>query len=494
MHGRRLLPLLVFLVACQTDLGRDSADEHDKTALMYAAERGDVAETARLLDSGAHIDQSVRPHPSARSLMAFLMFMQDLPERDEGYTALHYAIENRHLNVVKLLLERGADPMGGEGGLSAVQLALLTRQGRDVVELLVAHGASVRPTDGTDPGPLVAAAVMHRDTATLRYLLELGADPNAGNPLANAASWGDSAVVEMLLAAGADPARTDPRNGWTPAMIARDAGHTAIAERLGGGSGSTAQLTVDLGNAITSRDSTAVTELLAQGANPAGVMRTGQPFLAEAVRSGSVPTVRALLEAGASPHIEQYGVPIITLAMQSGDTLMIATLMRHGANVRIPGTATYAAGAGSVQVLQQLRAAGADLRENTDAPLRAAAFGGHAEAARYLLSIGADPNAQDEHELRPIDRAAARGGLEVTRVLLEGGADPNSGPEGWTPLMGAAMSGDTLMMDLLLEFGADPHRRDGEGKNAADYARGAGNGWVPLWLSERASRTGLSGG
>jgi len=273
-------------------------------------------------------------------------------------------------------------------------------------------------------------------------------------------------------------------NGWTPAMLARDRGHIGIAERLGGGAGSNDHLVVELAAAVQAGDAAAVRALLEQGAKPGSVTRTGDPILAEAIRSGHVEIVDLLLDAGASPHTTQYGQPVILYATQLGDTLLIATLLEHGANARTPGIATYAAGAGSVAVLEQLRRAGADLREHGDAPLRQAAFSGRADAVRYLLSLGADPNAADENGVRPLGRAAARGGIETTRVLLEAGANPNL--DSWTPLMGAAMSGDTVLMALLLEFGADAQRRDESGKSAADYARGAGKPWAAEWLARRA--------
>ena len=491
MHSRPSAPLALatalVLAGCQTDIGRDSADEHDRTALMYAAERGDLAEMRRLIDDGARVDQTVRGHPAARELIAFLMWMQQLPERDPGYSALHYAIEGRHLDAAELLLESGANAAGDGTALSPLQLVMLTGQAQEGVPLLLAHGAVVRATpDAPDPGPLVATAVMNRDEPTLRLLLKRGADPNAANPLATAAERGDSLFVEILLQAGADPGLTRPNTGWTPAMLARARGHLAIAERLGGGAGTPQQLSVDLTDAVLGRDTAAVRALLEQGADPGTITRTGDPLIAEAVRTGEVALVELLLAAGASPDVEQYGVPLINLAAQTAEPRIVAALLRHGANGRTAGAPTYAAGAGAVEVLQLLAVAGANLREHRDEPLRAAAFGGHGDAVRYLLAMGADPDAEDEHGMRPLRRAAAVGGPDVARALLEAGADPDAGEEGWTPLMGAAMSGDTVMMALLLDFGADPGRRDEEGKDAADRARAAGNPWVADWLAARA--------
>src|SRR5687768_9679100 len=70
---------------------RDSTDEHEKTALMYAAEAGDAAAVRRELADGARVNQRVIGHSTVRVILAFIAWMQELPDRDPGYTALHYA-------------------------------------------------------------------------------------------------------------------------------------------------------------------------------------------------------------------------------------------------------------------------------------------------------------------------------------------------------------------------------------------------------------------
>jgi hypothetical protein len=58
--------------------------------------------------------------------------------------------------------------------------------------------------------------------------------------------------------------------------------------------------------------------------------------------------------------------------------------------------------------------------------------------------------------------------------------------QGRTELMRAAQQGDIARVRRLLEAGADPLRRDHQGRNAADLAREAGHGAVlPLLEAER---------
>jgi ankyrin repeat protein len=92
-------------------------------------------------------------------------------------------------------------------------------------------------------------------------------------------------------------------------------------------------------------------------------------------------------------------------------------------------------------------------------PLHYAAYFGHLEAARYLVSIGADVAAVSMDPLRnqPLHAAASSGHHEIVRLLLDQGADPRAEQSGhWTALHGAAEKGHAAVVAVLLERGALP--------------------------------------
>ena len=103
--------------------------------------------------------------------------------------------------------------------------------------LLLERGAkvAVAATNEMKVQPLHAAvAARNRDAVAL--LLDHGADPNARQqigytPLMGAASAGSPEMVDMLLAHGATRDLSNDQ-GKTAADIAREHGHTALAERL----------------------------------------------------------------------------------------------------------------------------------------------------------------------------------------------------------------------------------------------------------------------
>lgn len=85
---------------------------------------------------------------------------------------------------------------------------------------------------------------------------------------------------------------------------------------------------------------------------------------------------------------------------------------------------------------------------------------GRADAAKYLLSHGADPNAsQDGHAGYPTAfiAAIARGTAEVARLLIRHGARLHCEYVWMSPLGYAVFRGDVPMMRAVLELGADPN-------------------------------------
>jgi len=89
-----------------------------------------------------------------------------------------------------------------------------------------------------------------------------------------------------------------------------------------------------------------------------------------------------------------------------------------------------------------------------------------------LLENAANPNVADSKGRTPLHCAAFSGSCETIVPLILGGAkiDQPSESEGMTPLHFAALKGRRLVLNILLDQGADPTQKDKNGKTPLDIA------------------------
>jgi len=145
-----------------------------------------------------------------------------------GFTALYVAAAKGHREVVELLLKHGADAKRqcGKKRHTALHDAAL-RGHLDVARVLVAAGADVNAGTTERATPLhLAAQNGHTDMVEFLLVKRAEVDPVGDGgltPLHLAARRGHPKVVKRLLAFGADPAAKDAR-GRTPAQRASDKG------------------------------------------------------------------------------------------------------------------------------------------------------------------------------------------------------------------------------------------------------------------------------
>ena len=171
---------------------------------------------------------------------------------------------------------------------------------------------------------------------------------------------------------------------------------------------------------------------------------------------------------------EGHGISALMLALYSQQPSVVQLLLakRHG-----DLSVFEAAALGQDGVLQSLLARTPGLAKEYGpdgfTALHLSSYFGHPLSMEQLIGAGADVNAYSHNKFHacPLQSAAAASQLEAARVLLTKGANPNCrGDGGYSPLHEAAGSGQLELIRLLLQSKADVSGKGDDGKTALDVA------------------------
>ncbi|EXJ76254.1 uncharacterized protein A1O5_00762 [Cladophialophora psammophila CBS 110553] len=335
---------------------------------------------------------------------------------------------NDTYQTVRTLLRSYLESVGSKRGSSLADrnTSLPYDSQREVANSLVKYFA------GT-PDPIHQALRLAADlglTVEVRYLLEMGANPNFWDPEHR-------------------PLRTRSSHSVIPAAPRWDIRSDGDTMRPGE--------TAIFRAAI--RNNKEVVELLLRvGSNPNLAAESGKTPLHEVSRRGHLALAQLLLENGADPNAR--------------DPMWLSTPLHDAAR----------AGTAAVTLLQRYHAdLNAQLKHNLDTPLHLAVRNGHESVVYFLLKNNANPVATNSSGRRSVHDAARAGRVGLVCWLLErdpkGETDPRD-KWGWTPLHEAARGGHENVVWLLLRRGADRDAALRNGKRATDLAEEGGHSGV----------------
>ena len=362
----------------------------DREAFVGCLEAGaDIGATDYRGNTVLH-HAAFHPDPSVTALL--LGSGADAAARNEsGATPLHVAAEHDNAEIATTLIAAGADvDAQDEAGRASLHAAAWNRSAR-VLNVLLAADAAVDVRTGEDATPLIWA------------LRQRGRDV-------------DPTIVTMLLEAGADVNLAETFFGGGPL-------HEVL---MGHPSDEINRIALDL---------------LARGADPNAVNRSGWTALHIAAYDSGPELIRAMVEAGADPQARDGdGESPLHPAARHGEPAAIVALAEAGA---------------------ELEAA----NEDGQTALHQAVGNGRADNVAALLLAGASVHARTAEGDTPLHLAAAGSGAAIVSALADAGADANArNARGRTPLHAAWQHDNPAAIERLLALGADPETEDDQGR------------------------------
>jgi cytohesin len=219
--------------------------ETSATPLHEAAMKGH-ADVVRVLlahgaDPNAYDSTSSTPLDEAlryrhRAVVGLLMDKSGKMSQAAVQKQMQDAIMRGQIDMVALLLEKGADANARTAGGGMLLHDAALKGHREIAELLVSAGANINALNSAGGTPLHDAA-LGGHAGVVALLLSKGADASlqeretGATALHHAASWGRTEALELLLKAGADP-NVPNKFGTRPLKAAIANGHIQAADLL----------------------------------------------------------------------------------------------------------------------------------------------------------------------------------------------------------------------------------------------------------------------
>ena len=406
-------------------------------------------------------------------------------------TPLHKASENGNLNVMQLLLSRGADVNVFDHLGDTPLHKALRFQRFDAVKFLVEGGADVNVWDKSNSTPLHEASESG-NLDVIQLLLSLGADVNVldhrgDSALHKASRYQKLDAVDFLVNGGADVNVRD-KSDSTPLHEASESGNLNVIQLL-------LSLGADV-NALDHRgDSSLHKASRSQRFNVRDISNSTP--LHEASESGNLDVMQLLLSRGADVNVFDHGggSPLHKASRyQRFDAVKLLVEGGADVNVRDKSDSTplhEASESGNLDVLQLLLSRDAHVNvfdHRGDSPLHNASRYQRFNAMKLLIKRGADANARDKFNSTPLHEASRSGNLYVMQLLLSLGANINAlDHRGDSALHKASRYQRFDAVNLLVDRGADVNVRDKSNSTPLHEASGCRNlGIAQLLLAHGA--------
>ncbi|GBN29124.1 Ankyrin-3 [Araneus ventricosus] len=362
----------------------DSQDNNDATALHISVNNGHLDVVKSLVESGANIEAI---------------------GTSKNCKPLHLASEQGHFHILEFLIYKGADihSRGGHVQSTSLEIAAMKRH-KDIVKLLITKGANFQETYKFGIYPLFHLTILNALSELIlveNISMSLCVD-DFGPLLQLAAACGDESFITFCLKLGSN-VNSRNESGLTALHLAALNNRKDIVTFL-----------LDSGADIDIKDDEGATALCfaarGNGTETVEVLINKQ---GEDIMSAIDDRNKSLFYAAESGHDDivnmlflnckfnidslQKTYPFLHSASRFGHRKVVETLLGNGFEI--------------------------DARWDNYTPLLYAVINNHCEIARLLISKGANVNAQNGEGMTALHWIAERDNVEMLQILLNGGAD-----------------------------------------------------------------------
>jgi ankyrin repeat protein len=458
-----------------------------------------------------------------REVEKLLRRKDSICEKDHGgRTALHIAVSSRSPEIIRLLLEHGADIMVPDTflGLSPVQYASrmidwemlsLIMEKRPKVREQVLYVLKNELMDYNFS--VLRAAAKYGHTDLLTYMISKDNYVNVplpgdnGTLLHEAAQSDQIETVKTLVRLGAKPDAADGI-GKTPLHVSAESGSYNVVKFMVE-SQDTVQKTNKLGNKgifertiqklnrLNARDKYGNTPLhLASAAGNTNIVRylisAGSDLksrnvrreypLTLAARCGNNDILEFLLKDDCDPKYEEAKVSALTAAISAGHVYTMKLLLRLGAPVNKGENEKpihAASRVGHQEIVSLLLQHGASLDSRTvngNTALHLASEAGHISLVKYLVERERnDVNSLNSENETPLHLAVRNGRENLVKYLVENGCNINATTDYHaTCLHVACENGLYAIVEYLLKHGANVNAKTSADKTPLHIAASRG--------------------